>query len=312
MVKTVGRYKLGKTIGSGTYGKVKHCVDSVTGRENAVKIIEKQQLLSEGMEEQLRREITIMKALDHPNITKIFEVMQSAKNVYIVLELVTGGELFNQIVAAKRFEEPVARCYFQQLILGLRYCHKHGICHRDLKPENLLLDSSNNLKIVDFGLSNFQPTTTSGRVPEDLMLHTLCGTPHYVAPEVLEDQGYNGFIADIWSCGVILYVMLAGKLPFNDKNRMVLYEKIKSVDYQMSPFITPDAADLIRRMLTKDPKKRINNDEIIAHPWFQVEWDPARLNVGNDVGHVDTVKVLADPFTQVSQEEQGSAGDDAV
>lgn len=274
MVKRIGRYELGKTLGKGTFSKVKYGVDTETNAAFAIKIIDKAQLQKEHMEEQLKREIAIMKHLKHEHIVQLKEVLQTAKHIYIVLELITGGELFDRIVAAKRFDENTGRKYFQQLIMGIYYCHQQGIAHRDLKPENLLLDGQDRLKISDFGLSNLQRQGSEG----GMLLQTVCGTPNYVAPEVLKEKGYNGFSADIWSCGVILFVMLAGYLPFDDPNMNALFNKIERGDYRMAKYFSPEAKDLIGKLLVVDPSKRLTLDQVIAHPWFRVGWDEAKFN----------------------------------
>lgn len=264
----VGQYTLGKQIGSGNFSKVRLGTDP-QGRTWAIKIVDKRRLKKENMEDQMLREVAIMRSLRQQNVVKLQEVLQSSNHYYLVLELVTGGELFDKIVAAKRFDEPTARRYFHQLIAGMYYCHSKGFAHRDLKPENLLLDANGTLKISDFGLSNLQ---------QDVLLQTICGTPNYVAPEVLMERGYNGLSADIWSCGVVLYVMLAGRLPFEDRNMNVLLGKIERGDYQMIRHISDPAKDLVARMLTVDPRKRISMEDVINHPWFQIEWNPRLLS----------------------------------
>lgn len=271
--KVGGEYELGKTLGKGHFSKVKLGIHIKTKDQVAIKIMERKALLEEGMEEQLKREIAIMRKLDHPNITRLFEVFQTSKHVYLILELVTGGELFDKIVEKKRFPEVMARKYFQQLVMGTYYCHLHEVAHRDLKPENLLLDDKGNLKISDFGLSNLQPQSGSGVVQPGMQLHTMCGTPEYVAPEVLRDQGYNGFQADAWSCGVILYVMLAGALPFRDTESSSVFQKIKYAQYDMKSFFPPGAQDLIRNLLVPDPKRRFTLEQISQHEWFRIGFD---------------------------------------
>ena len=226
------------------------------------------------MEEQLKREIAVMKLLKHDNIVQLKEVLQTQKHIYLILELITGGELFDRIVAAKKFDEPTARRYFQQLILGIYYCHQQGIAHRDLKPENLLLDGNDNLKISDFGLSNLQRGGAGGG---GTLLQTVCGTPNYVAPEVLKEKGYNGITADIWSCGVILFVMLAGYLPFDNPNMNALFNKIERGDFRHARYFTEPVKDIINRMLVIDPEKRATLDELINHPWFRIDFDPVLL-----------------------------------
>ncbi|EKF28042.1 serine/threonine protein kinase, putative,protein kinase, putative [Trypanosoma cruzi marinkellei] len=278
--KRIGKYELGKTLGSGNFSKVKIGRDIETGKEWAIKIIDKEQLVRERMEEQLKREIAVMKMLHQPNIIELREVMQTTNHIYLVLELVTGGELFDRIAAAKRFDEPTARHYFHQLIAGIHYCHTHGIAHRDLKPENLLLDANDTLKISDFGLSNLHYGNSPGK---GTMLQTVCGTPNYVAPEVLKERGYDGVKADIWSCGVVLFVMLAGYLPFDDENVNALFTKIERGEYRMARHFSMESRDLISRMLAVDPSKRATVEEIMHHPWFVINWDPNVLRAENKI-----------------------------
>jgi serine/threonine protein kinase len=274
MGKKIGKYELGKTLGTGNFSKVKLGIDTETGESWAIKIIDKEQLAKEHMEEQLKREIAVMKLLKHENIVQLKEVMQTANHIYLVLELVTGGELFDKIVSAKKFDENTARKYFHQLVLGIHYCHQQGIAHRDLKPENLLLDGNDVLKISDFGLSNLQ---RGGATGQGTLLQTVCGTPNYVAPEVLKEKGYNGIMADVWSCGVVLFVMLAGYLPFDDQNMNALFNKIERGEYRMARHFSDSAKDLISHMLTVDPTARYTVEQIIAHPWFQVGFNAESL-----------------------------------
>eukprot|EP00756_Hemistasia_phaeocysticola_P013773 Hpha_TRINITY_DN15298_c0_g6::TRINITY_DN15298_c0_g6_i2::g.68292::m.68292 len=272
MPKKIGKYELGKTLGTGTFSKVKLGIDTEEDTQWAIKIIDKAQLAKEHMEEQLKREIAVMKLLKHRNIVQLREVLQTHKHIYLILEIITGGELFDRIVAAKKFDEKTARRYFQQLICGMSYCHAQGIAHRDLKPENLLLDGQDVLKISDFGLSNLQRGPAGGG---GTLLQTVCGTPNYVAPEVLKERGYNGITADIWSCGVILFVMLAGYLPFDDPNMNALFNKIERGEYRMARHFTDPVKDIISRMLVIEPEKRITLEQIIQHPWFKIDLEEA-------------------------------------
>lgn len=221
------------------------------------------------MGEQIKREISIMKKLKFRYIVSLQEVLASQTKIFIVLELVTGGELFDKIVAAGRFDEGTARKYFQQLIEGIGYCHSMDICHRDLKPENLLLDATGNLKISDFGLSSLQ------RQADEVMM-TPCGTPNYVAPEVLKDKGYDGRAADLWSCGVILYVMITGALPFDDPNTATLFRKIEAAQFQFPPNIpiSDDLKTLIRQILVPEPSLRLTIQGIKNSEWFKVNYVP--------------------------------------
>jgi len=265
MVKRVGQWELRQVLGEGTFSKVKLGVHVETGETCAIKIIDKVSLAKQSLEEQLKREIAIMKVLRHRHVVQLYEVMQTVNHIYIVLELIPNGELFDRIVESKRFAEDVARRYFHQLISGLYYVHQQNIAHRDLKPENLLLDKDFNLKISDFGLSNLQ------REGEEL--GTVCGTPNYVAPEVLSDHSYNGFLADVWSCGVILYVMLAGYLPFDDPNTSHLFTKIERGEYHMSKHFSELSKDLIAKLLVVDVNSRLTIQGIVEHPWFKEGFD---------------------------------------
>jgi serine/threonine protein kinase len=175
----VGKYELGKTLGEGTFAKVKYAKNMETGESVAIKVLDKDKVLKHKMVEQIKREISTMKLVKHPNIVQLLEVIASKTKIYIVLEYVTGGELFDKILHQGRLKEDESRKYFQQLIEAVDYCHSRGVYHRDLKPENLLLDTDGNLKISDFGLSALPQ-----QVREDGLLHTTCGTPNYVAPEV--------------------------------------------------------------------------------------------------------------------------------
>lgn len=260
----VGKYELGRTLGEGSFAKVKFAKNVETHDCVAIKILDREQVLRHKMVEHLKREISTMKLVKHPNVVKIFEVMASKSKIYIVLEFVGGGELFDQIAKHGRLKEDEARRYFQQLINAVDYCHSRGVYHRDLKPENLLLDSSGVLKVSDFGLSTF-----SQQVREDGLLHTTCGTPNYVAPEVLNDKGYDGTASDIWSCGVILFVLMAGYLPFDEANLPVLYRKICRADFMCPSYFSSSAKKLIKRILDPNPLTRITIAEILEDEWFK-------------------------------------------
>jgi serine/threonine protein kinase len=298
--KKVGKYELGKTLGSGSFSKVKLGVDDA-GRQYAVKIIEKEQLVREHMEEQLKREISVMKLLKHPHIVQLHDVLQTQNHIYLVLELVTGGELFDRILSAKRFDEDTGRRYFQQMVVALHFCHRNGVAHRDLKPENLLVDDKDNVKITDFGLANIQK-------PVEKLLQTVCGTPNYVAPEVLKEVGYNGIYADVWSAGVILFVMLSGYLPFDDPNLDDLFKKIQRGDYRMCKTFSEPVKDLISKILVVDPKKRITLDGVMKHPWFQKNFDRSIFeSLNGATGNVSVESVDKHTGGAVSKESELSA-----
>jgi serine/threonine protein kinase len=187
-----------------------------------------------------------------------------------VLELITGGELFDKIVSEGRFSEDTARFYFRQLVDGVFYCHQNGVCHRDLKPENLLLDENGDLKISDFGLSALYDGG-EGENSRASLLHTTCGTPNYVAPEVLADKGYDGRAADVWSIGVILYVLLAGFLPFDEPTMSALFRKIQKAEFSYPSWFTPRVKTLLNKILVSDPTQRITLADIMQEEWFTNE-----------------------------------------
>lgn len=270
MVKRVGKYELGRTLGEGTFGKVKYAVNVDTQEAVAIKVLDKEKIQKQNMGNQIKKEISIMKMVKHKFIVGMIEVLASKSKIFIVLDLVTGGELFDKIVKAGRLSEEQALFYFKQLVEGVSYCHKSGVCHRDLKPENLLLDENGNLKISDFGLSSLYVGDADGDgTSRTQILHTTCGTPNYVAPEVLADQGYDGKKADVWSIGVILYVLLAGFLPFDEGTIVALFSKIQAADFTYPNFFSMEMRTVIDLMLVSDPKKRASLDDLRHHDWLR-------------------------------------------
>lgn len=262
--KKVGKYYLGRTIGEGTYAKVKYGQHSDTGEAVAIKVLDKEALVRSGMVEQIKREISILKQIRHPHIVNLLEVMSSRDKIFMVMELVTGGELFDKVVAEGPMKEPAARRMFSQLLDAVGHCHKQGIFHRDLKPENVLLSSNGTVKLSDFGLGVLPNPGGS----EDL-LRTTCGTPNYVAPEVLAKKGYRGGPADVWSLGVVLYVMVAGCLPFDEDDLVALFGKISKAEYEVPPWLSKDAVHLLGCMLNPDPDARLTIEQMWAHPWMR-------------------------------------------
>ncbi|GAB4859284.1 CBL-interacting serine/threonine-protein kinase 3 [Ancistrocladus abbreviatus] len=287
--RLVGKYELGRTIGEGTFAKVKFALNSETGGPVAIKILDKGKVLKHKMAEHIRREIATMKRIKHPNVVRLKEVMASKTKIFIVLEFINGGELFDKIVQNGRMREDEARRYFQQLINAVDYCHSRGVYHRDLKPENLLLDAWGNLKVSDFGLS-----ALSQQVRDDGLLHTSCGTPNYVAPEVLNDRGYDGATADLWSCGVILFVLFAGYLPFDDSNLMNLYKKISAAEFTCPPWLSFSARKLITRILDPDPMTRITIPEILEDEWFKKDYKPPVFDDKEETSLDDVEAVFRD------------------
>lgn len=370
MVREIGKYKIGEIIGEGAFGKVKYGVNKETGERVAIKIISKAKLAKQNMEKQTKKEILIMKRINHPNIVKLIDVYQTKTKLYLVMELVTGGELFEKIAQEGKLSEDQSRRYFQQLIDAVEYMHNIGVCHRDLKPENMLIDEDDCVHISDFGLSAviFQdstppppmtaspnqvgtalsehvvdtvqsdnPNAGSGTSPDSgagtvastmssvspsksktpssspspspplssspvsispasgsppssfsssaltptqrgVRLHAPCGTPHYSAPELLQPahilltQGYLGPPVDVWSAGVILFVMNAGYFPFHGKTTEILYKKIRSASYKCPIWFSAPLQDLLSKIFVVDPTKRITVGGIKKHPWFLVNY----------------------------------------
>ncbi|XP_018492979.1 CBL-interacting serine/threonine-protein kinase 17 [Raphanus sativus] len=263
----VGKYELGKTLGEGNSANVKLARDTVSGQSFAVKIIDKSRISRLNVSLQIKREIRTLKVLKHPNIVRLHEVLASKTKIYMVLECVTGGDLFDRILSKGKLSETEGRKMFQQLIDGLNYCHSKGVFHRDLKLENVLLDAKGHIKITDFGLS-----ALSQHIREDGLLHTACGSPNYVAPEVLVNKGYDGASSDIWSCGVILYAILTGCLPFDDTNLAAICRKIVKGDPPIPRWISPAAKTMIKRMLDPNPITRITIAGIKANDWFKHDY----------------------------------------
>ncbi|KEY68565.1 hypothetical protein S7711_08032 [Stachybotrys chartarum IBT 7711] len=255
----VGAYKVIRTLGEGSFGKVRLAVHNGTGQQVALKIIARKKLISRDMAGRVEREIEYLQLLRHPHIIKLFTVIKTQADIIMVLEY-AGGELFDYIVQNGRMKEVEARRFFQQMICAVEYCHRHKIVHRDLKPENLLLDENLNVKIADFGLSNIM---TDGN-----FLKTSCGSPNYAAPEVIGGKLYAGPEVDVWSCGVILYVLLVGRLPFDDEHIPSLFAKIARGTYSIPQWMPAGAAALIKKMLVVNPVQRATIDDVRADPWF--------------------------------------------
>jgi len=258
------KYELGRLLGKGTFAKVYHARNLITGMSVAIKVIDKEKVLKVGMVDHIKREVSVMRLIKHPNVVELYEVMATKTKIYFVMEYAKGGELFNKVLKG-RLKVDAARKYFQQLISAVDYCHSRGVCHRDLKPENLLLDENENLIVSDFGLSALTESKC-----QDGLLHTTCGTPAYVAPEVINRKGYDGMKADIWSCGVILFVLLAGHLPFHDPNLMEMYRKISKGQFKFPKWFAPDVRRLLCRILDTNPKTRISIARIMKSSWFKV------------------------------------------
>ncbi|KAJ1702979.1 hypothetical protein LUZ63_002758 [Rhynchospora breviuscula] len=324
----VGKYELGRTLGEGTSAKVKFARNTQNGEAVAIKIIDRDKVLRHKMDDQIKTEIKSMKLIKHPNVVQLHEVLASRTKIYMVIDFVDGGELFDKIAKQGHLTEDEARKYFQQLIDAIDYCHSRGVYHRDLKPENLLLDSHGVLKVSDFGLSAL------AHVREDGLLRTACGTPNYVAPEVLSDKGYDGRASDIWSCGVILFVLLAGYLPFEAAYLPDLYKKIHGAKFKSPHWFSSDVKILIRQILDPNPKtvraiftpfflqytghwfiisfliyfvtfQRINIEQIKDDKWFRKNYQPPNFGKDKDVNLDDIDAIFENPEENLVTERRG-------
>ncbi|KAG4201441.1 hypothetical protein ERO13_A05G279400v2 [Gossypium hirsutum] len=290
------KYEFGRLLGQGNFAKVYYARNIKTSQSVAVKVIDKEKVLKVGMMDQTKREISVMSLVKHPNILELYEVMASKNKIYFVMEYAKGGELFKKVSKGK-LREDMARKYFQQLISAVDFCHSRGVYHRDLKPENLLLDENGILKVSDFGLSALAESKH-----QDGLLHTSCGTPAYVAPELINRKGYDGAKADIWSCGVILYVMLAGYLPFHDSNLIAIYRKISKAEYKFPNWFSPEVTKLLSRILNPNPKARISIAKLMTNPWFRKGFNSKPIQ-----SKVEKVLVPADVDAAFSSETKSNA-----
>ncbi|XP_039085164.1 serine/threonine-protein kinase SIK2 [Hyaena hyaena] len=258
----VGFYDIEGTLGKGNFAVVKLGRHRITKTEVAIKIIDKSQLDAVNLEK-IYREVQIMKMLDHPHIIKLYQVMETKNMLYLVTEYAKNGEIFDYLANHGRLNESEARRKFWQILSAVDYCHGRKIVHRDLKAENLLLDSNMNIKLADFGFGNF---FKSGE-----LLATWCGSPPYAAPEVFEGQQYEGPQLDIWSMGVVLYVLVCGALPFDGPTLPILRQRVLEGRFRIPYFMSEDCEHLIRRMLVLDPSKRLTIAQIKEHKWMLVE-----------------------------------------
>ncbi|CAF1316026.1 unnamed protein product [Rotaria sordida] len=264
----IGKYRFSKTIGKGNFAKVKLARHIPTGREVAIKIIDKAQLNPTSLQK-LFREVKIMKGLDHPNIVKLFEVIETEKTLYLVMEYASGGEVFDYLVAHGRMKEKEARSKFRQIVSAVQYLHQKHIVHRDLKAENLLLDAELNIKIADFGFSNeFTPGSK---------LDTFCGSPPYAAPELFQGKKYDGPEVDVWSLGVILYTLVSGSLPFDGQNLKELRERVLRGKYRIPFYMSTDCENLLKKFLVLNPTRRSALEIIMKDKWININYENDEL-----------------------------------
>ncbi|XP_042395353.1 CBL-interacting protein kinase 19-like isoform X2 [Zingiber officinale] len=308
----LGRFDVGRLLGAGSFAKVYVARDVRTDELVAIKALDKEKIVKGGFAAHIKREIAILRRVRHPYIVQLFEVMATKTKIYFVMEYVRGGELFGG-VAKGRLLEDTARRYFQQLISAVSFCHARGVFHRDLKPENLLLDDNGDLKVSDFGLS-----AVAEQMHVDGLLHTFCGTPAYVAPEVLSRRGYDGAKVDVWSCGVILFVLMAGYLPFHDRSIVAMYRKIHKGSFRCPRWFSQDLVHLLHRLLDVNPQSRATIPEIMENPWFRKGFRHIRFYIEDNQLHSFNDSDSEDEQLQSNQPkpdetyESGSESDSSV
>ncbi|KAJ8248574.1 hypothetical protein GJAV_G00243450 [Gymnothorax javanicus] len=306
----IGNYRLLKTIGKGNFAKVKLARHVLTGREVAVKIIDKTQLNPTSLQK-LFREVRIMKILNHPNIVKLFEVIETEKTLYLVMEYASGGEVFDYLVAHGRMKEKEARAKFRQIVSAVQYCHQKKIVHRDLKAENLLLDADMNIKIADFGFSN---EFTIGS-----KLDTFCGSPPYAAPELFQGKKYDGPEVDVWSLGVILYTLVSGSLPFDGQNLKELRERVLRGKYRIPFYMSTDCENLLKKLLVLNPVKRGSLEQIMKDRWMNVGHEEEELKPYlepepdfNDSKRIELMITMGFPKDEITESLVGQKFDEVM
>lgn len=283
LTQTIQNYQMIRTIGKGNFAKVKLAKHLLTGVEVAIKIIDKTNL-SDSSLQKLMREVRIMKMMNHPNIVKLYEVIDTESTLYLVMEYAAGGEVFDYLVAHGRMKEKEARAKFREILSAVQYCHARGVIHRDLKAENLLLDGDMHIKIADFGFSN---NYTAG-----MQLDTFCGSPPYAAPELFQGKKYDGPEVDVWSLGVILYTLVAGSLPFDGSNLRELRERVLKGKYRIPFYMSTECEQLLKRFLVIAPSRRANLVEVMEDKW---------INIGHED---DPMKPYQDPAAEFDDEER--------
>ncbi|XP_054440950.1 maternal embryonic leucine zipper kinase isoform X1 [Pteronotus mesoamericanus] len=273
-------YELYETIGTGGFAKVKLARHILTGEMVAIKIMDKNALGSDLP--RIKTEIDALKNLRHQHICQLYHVLETANKIFIVLEYCPGGELFDYIISQDRLSEEETRVVFRQIVSAVAYVHSQGYAHRDLKPENLLFDEYHKVKLIDFGLCG------KPKGNKDYHLQTCCGSLAYAAPELIQGKSYLGSEADVWSMGILFYVLMCGFLPFDDDNVMVLYKKIMRGKYEVPKWLSPSSTLLLQQMLQVDPKKRISVKNLLSHPWVMQDYNcPVEWQSKNPLIHLD-------------------------
>ena len=278
------KYKIVRKLGEGMFSTVKLATHSLTGEQVAIKILEKTKVSNLDDKERINRELAIMRKLNHYNIVKLYQIVETKLTIYLIQENIQGKELIDYLNKKGKLKEVEACKFFHQIISGLEYIHQCGVAHRDFKPENILLTNNNTiLKIIDFGLGTLYK--------KNQLLKTACGSPCYIPPEMIKEESYNGAKSDIWSSGIILYLMLCGKLPFYHEQNDIMYKAILSGKFEIPSFLSENAKDILTKIIEIDPKKRLNFEEIKAHPWFNIidknELMHKGINMNEDIIPID-------------------------
>jgi len=271
---TIDFYRIGKILGKGAFGKVNLAVHKLTQCLCAVKSINKQFFSDESQTKKVMQEVVMLKKTRHKNIVRLYEYFETEKHILFVIEVCAGGDLLNYVRRRRRLKEDLAKCLFKQIIESLAYCHSKNILHRDIKLDNILLDANGQVKLCDFGVGKI--------VKKDEKMTEQCGTPAYIAPEILRDQGYYGFAVDIWSSGVVLFAMLYRTVPFKANNMTELQQIIMRADYKLKDDISLEARDLLKGLLEPDPENRLAVAEILSHPWMLDVLDPSEVELFTD------------------------------
>lgn len=288
----IASYQLRETIGSGAFSVVKIAVDKVTGERFACKIVPKRRLLSNQLESMFENEVRILQKLHHPGISVLYDIFKDTLNYYLILELCPTGCLYDYIYSHRKISETDAKFIFKQIAHTLYYIHTQGVIHRDIKPENILINSKNlTIKFIDFGFSKVQF--------EDVLNQTKCGSLSYVSPECLRGLPYDGTASDIWSCGVLLFTMVNGQLPWTKTNQKQLRTEIIEANYFLSPDLSPELHDLLHGMLNPDVNKRFTITDIINHKWLQgvpdPDYDDEKIHHINQMNECDVNKFFSFP-----------------
>uniref|UniRef100_A0A6T6C1L9 non-specific serine/threonine protein kinase n=1 Tax=Compsopogon caeruleus TaxID=31354 RepID=A0A6T6C1L9_9RHOD len=283
MAPRVGEYWLREKLGSGAFSEVRAAEHVLSGEQMAVKIINRSRIEPGSRAHKfVKSEIEILRALNHPNIVHIHRVIRSTKNLYIIMDKLTGGDLFDKVISfpSSRLDENTARSYSKQLADALLFLHKHGVYHRDVKPENVLLDQFGGLKLADLGMCATAFPDKLALPKVEPLLHDRVGTSSYIAPEVLRGQPYLGSLADVWSFGIVIFVMVKGRFPFSSKNYDAIYRRILArTPVDIGAEFSAELRDLVRAMLLPDPNQRITMTEVVEHPWLSSETNKGTNNL---------------------------------